>query len=52
MINNKEIQNIQRVYINNLKKRLNEALSPAGGGWGWTVENKIIINHKSFINQN
>jgi hypothetical protein len=31
MINKKELQNNQRVYINSLEKRLNEAVSPAGG---------------------
>jgi hypothetical protein len=34
MINKKELQNNKRVYINSLEKRLNEAISPAGGGWG------------------
>jgi hypothetical protein len=29
MINNKELQNIQRIYINSLEKRLNDAVSPA-----------------------
>jgi hypothetical protein len=38
MINKKELQNNKRVYINSLEKRLNEAVSPAGGGWGWTVK--------------
>ena len=38
MINKKELQNNQRVFMNSLGKRLNEAVSPAGGGWGWTVE--------------
>jgi hypothetical protein len=31
-INKKEMQNIQRVYIKSLEERLNEAVSPAGGG--------------------
>ena len=31
MINKKELQNNQRVYINRLEKSLNEAVSTAGG---------------------
>jgi hypothetical protein len=40
MINKKELQNNQRVYINSLEKRLNEAVSLPiyREGWGWTVE--------------
>jgi hypothetical protein len=38
MINKKELQNNQRVYINSLEKRLNEAVSPFGGGWGRILE--------------
>jgi hypothetical protein len=32
MINKKELQNNQRVYINSMEKSLNEAVSHAGGG--------------------
>jgi hypothetical protein len=38
MINKKEIQNNQIVNNIGLEKRLNEAVSPAGGGWGWTIK--------------
>ncbi len=31
MINKKELQNNQRAYFNRLERRLNEAVSPAGG---------------------
>jgi hypothetical protein len=24
--------------MNSLEKRLNDAVSPAGGGWGWTFD--------------
>jgi hypothetical protein len=47
MINKKELPNNQGAYINSLEKRLNEAVSPAGGGWGWTVAGDIAITQVS-----
>jgi len=54
MINNKEIQNNQRVNMNNLEKRLNEALSPAcrqAGplGWGWIAMKKRLFKFLFFL---
>jgi hypothetical protein len=40
---NKNEFHIQRVYINGLGKRLNEAVCPAVGGWGGTVILLLIL---------
>jgi hypothetical protein len=51
MIDKKELQDNQRVYINSLEKRLNEAISPAGGGQGVDIRKSVfhsIANSKSM----
>jgi hypothetical protein len=49
MDNKKELQNNQRVYFNSFEKRLNDAVSPAGG---IAVKLISVMCYKSIIISN